>query len=328
MKSFKQYLRESIRVVNTQPPLPVNGWRVSLLFDNERAREVSFINAARKLKWNPDAIIVKSGSVRITVTIKKARSAQQAVLIATKLLPELNLEEVAIEVKPFDEAKRVPLVVAAKDVITDLERFVRNQGPGPDKRLAALKSALKSGKISVLLSATKNVIDDLERFNRNQGPGPDKRLASLKAAITRGILGEETLNELNVSISGLGKVADKFGREWYPIEMKYQPADVKSGLVSNFEKAARKKGWAVASNTVPMNPRDRKGFAAKVFGITVGFGPAPGPFAQILISVNDAKNERNAIKQLERLATISKLKNPFIRIAKNLKKFLKAPFKV
>ncbi|MEK0340364.1 MAG: hypothetical protein QQN46_09150, partial [Nitrosopumilus sp.] len=123
MKSFKQYLRESIRVVDTQPPLPVNGWRVSLLFDNERAREVSFINAARKLKWNSDAIIVKSGSVRITVTIKKARSAQQAVLIATKLLPVLA--EAAIEVKPFDEAKRVPLVVAAKDVVTDLERFVR-----------------------------------------------------------------------------------------------------------------------------------------------------------------------------------------------------------
>ena len=87
------------------------------------------------------------------------------------------------------EAKRVPLVVAAKDVVADLERFGRNQGPGPDRRLAALKSALKSGKIAVLLSATKNIIDDLEKFNRTQGPGPGNRLASLKAAITRGILG-------------------------------------------------------------------------------------------------------------------------------------------
>ena len=87
------------------------------------------------------------------------------------------------------EAKRVPLVVAAKDVVADLERFGRNQGPGPDKRLAALKSALKSGKIAVLLSATKNIIDDLEKFNRTQGSGPGNRLSSLKAAITRGILG-------------------------------------------------------------------------------------------------------------------------------------------
>ena len=226
------------------------------------------------------------------------------------------------------EAKRVPLVTAAKDVVADLERFVRNQGPGPDKRLAALKSALKSGKISVLLSATKNIIDDLERFNRNQGPGPDKRLASLKAAITRGILGEETLNELQLNIKGLGIVQDKNGREWYPVEMKYRPEDVKSGLVGNFEKAARKKGWVVASNTVAMNPRDREGFSAKAFGITFGFGPALGPFAQILINVNDAKNESAAIRKIETLATISKLKNPFIRIAKNLKKFLKAPFKI
>lgn len=87
------------------------------------------------------------------------------------------------------EAKRVPLAVAAKDVVADLERFGRNQGPGPDRRLATLKSAIKSGKTGTLLSATKDVIDDLERFNRTQGPGPDKRLGSLKAAITRGILG-------------------------------------------------------------------------------------------------------------------------------------------
>ncbi len=89
----------------------------------------------------------------------------------------------------LQEAKRVPLATAAKDVVDDLERFGRNQGPGPDKRLAALRSAIKSGKTSALLSATKSIVDDLERFNRTQGPGPDKRLASLKAAIARGILG-------------------------------------------------------------------------------------------------------------------------------------------
>lgn len=93
------------------------------------------------------------------------------------------------------EAKRVSLPVAAKDVVDDLERFGRNQGPGPDKRLAALKSAIKSGKSSALLSATKSVVDDLERFNRTQGPGPDQRLASLKAAITRGILGSGLTEE-------------------------------------------------------------------------------------------------------------------------------------
>lgn len=87
------------------------------------------------------------------------------------------------------EAKRVSLVVAGKAVLDDLERFGRNQGPGPDRRLAVLKSALKSAKISTLLSATKNVVDDLERFNRTQGPGPGSRLANLKSAITRGILG-------------------------------------------------------------------------------------------------------------------------------------------
>jgi hypothetical protein len=91
------------------------------------------------------------------------------------------------------EAKRVPLMVAAKDVVADLERFGRNQGPGPDKRLATLKTAIKSGKTPDLLSATKAIVDDLERFNRTQGPGPGNRLGSLKAAITRGILGEAKL---------------------------------------------------------------------------------------------------------------------------------------
>ncbi len=102
MKSFKEYLRESIRVVDAEPPLPVNGWRITFLFDNEKAREMPFINAARKLKWNPHATIVRSGKVRITVTIKKALSAAEAVMKATKLLP--NLEETAIEVKSLDEA--------------------------------------------------------------------------------------------------------------------------------------------------------------------------------------------------------------------------------
>ena len=90
----------------------------------------------------------------------------------------------------LNEAKRVPLLAAAKDVVDDLERFVRNQGPGPDRRLAALQSAIKKGNKALLLTAAKNVMDDLERFNRNQGPGPDKRMDSLKAAITRSILGE------------------------------------------------------------------------------------------------------------------------------------------
>ena len=36
------------------------------------------------------------------------------------------------------EAKRVPLAVAAKDVVADLERFGRNQGPGPDRVLLLL----------------------------------------------------------------------------------------------------------------------------------------------------------------------------------------------
>ncbi len=89
----------------------------------------------------------------------------------------------------LNEAKRVPLLAAAKDVVDDLERFVRNQGPGPDRRLATLQSALKKGSKPLVLAAAKNIMDDLERFNRNQGPGPDKRMASLKAAITRAILG-------------------------------------------------------------------------------------------------------------------------------------------
>jgi len=95
----------------------------------------------------------------------------------------------------LQEAKRVPLATAAKDIIVDLERFGRNQGPGPDKRLATLKSAIKSRKTPGLLSAMKAIVDDLERFNRTQGPGPDQRLASLKAAITRGILGEGLVEE-------------------------------------------------------------------------------------------------------------------------------------
>lgn len=129
MKSFKEYLRESVRVVDVQPPLPVNGWRVSLLFDNEKAREMPFINAARKLKWNPDAVIEKSGKVRITVTIKKARSANQAFTMAMDLLPELA--EVAIEMKPLDEAA--------------LNRNVTISFPNVGKRVEAMKAAVAQG---------------------------------------------------------------------------------------------------------------------------------------------------------------------------------------
>ncbi len=96
-------MRENISVVDAQPPLPVNGWQITFLFDNEKAREMPFINAARKLKWNPHAVIVRSGKVRITVTIKKALSAAEAVMKATKLLP--HLAEAAIEIKSLDEAR-------------------------------------------------------------------------------------------------------------------------------------------------------------------------------------------------------------------------------
>lgn len=95
----------------------------------------------------------------------------------------------------LNEAKRVPLLAAAKAVVDDLERFVRNQGLGPDRRLATLQSAIKKGSKAPLLTAAKAVMDDLERFNRNQGPGPDQRMASLKGAITRSILEEARTKE-------------------------------------------------------------------------------------------------------------------------------------
>ena len=122
-------LRESIRVVDAQPPLAVNGWRITFLFDNEKAREMPFINAARKLKWDPNAIIVRSGKVRITVTIKKALSAAEAVMKATKLLP--NLEEATIEVKSLDEVV--------------LNRRVTISFPNVGKRVEAMKAAVAQG---------------------------------------------------------------------------------------------------------------------------------------------------------------------------------------
>ncbi len=93
------------------------------------------------------------------------------------------------ELRELREAKRVPLIVAVKDVLRDLAAFGKTQGPGPDKRLAALKAGIVRGNPALLVAA-KDIIDDLERFGRNQGFGPDRRLNTLKAAITRGILGE------------------------------------------------------------------------------------------------------------------------------------------
>ena len=140
-------------------------------------------------------------------------------------------------------------------------------------------------------------------------------------------ISEETLNELVLSVVG-DSVQDKSGTIWFPIEIKYFPEDVKSGLVTTFEKAARKKGYLVTSNTPPINPKDRFGSVTKLFFVTLTFGPTPGPFSQILISNKAAKNEQDAIKKIERLAALSKLKNPFIRAAKGVKKLLQKTFKV
>lgn len=96
----------------------------------------------------------------------------------------------------LNEAKRVPLILAVRDVLRDLGEYVKHgvsggepAKAGADRRLAELKKGIIRGG-DHLLSAAKKVIDDLERFNRTQGAGPDVRLATLKASITRSILGE------------------------------------------------------------------------------------------------------------------------------------------
>ncbi len=96
----------------------------------------------------------------------------------------------------LDEAKKVPLIAAAKDVVDDLEQFTQVAQPkgrpifGLKRRIVTLKSAIQKGSEVLVLAAAKNIMDDLERFNRStQGPGR-QRMASLKAAITRSILGE------------------------------------------------------------------------------------------------------------------------------------------
>ncbi|MEK0339003.1 MAG: hypothetical protein QQN46_02090 [Nitrosopumilus sp.] len=153
MKTFEQFqqdLRESIRVVDTEPPLPVNGWRVTFLFDKEKAKEISFINAARKLKMNPNAIIKSSGKVEITVTIKKASSAVEAVLKAKRILP--NLIETVIEVKSLDEADSFLKVYGVSNDEWIVDRFVKGnprhrsggrQGVPYKKKGQALKAAKK-----------------------------------------------------------------------------------------------------------------------------------------------------------------------------------------
>ena len=134
-----------------------------------------------------------SFSAREFDVVVKATDAKQA---QKKTSDALVKARRMMQHESLDEAKRVPLLAAAKDVLDDLERFTQVTQPkgrpvfGLKRRITTLKAAIQKGSGVLVLAAAKDIVDDLERFNRTQGPGPFQRLASLKAAITRSILGE------------------------------------------------------------------------------------------------------------------------------------------
>jgi len=127
------------------------------------------------------------------------------------------------------------------------------------------------------------------------------------------------LHELDLTVVG-DAVQSKDGSVWFPIEIKYDLEDVKSGIVARFEKALRKKGHGVVSNTVPLKPADRFGFDFKLGPLVLTFRPAEGPFAQIAVA--NAKNQKNAIAKIERIATLTKLTNPIFTAVRNVKKLI------
>ena len=101
------------------------------------------------------------------------------------------------DMRMVSETKRLPLIRAAKVVLSDLGMFKRGVGlkkdskpkPGLDRRIEALKTGIIRGK-PFLVAAAKDIVDDLERFNRFKGLSGDSDLTNLKAAISRTILGE------------------------------------------------------------------------------------------------------------------------------------------
>lgn len=177
--------------------------------------------------------------------------------------------EADMRLHSLKEAKRVPLIRAVRDVLSDLGLFRSGVGlaktqipkPGLDRRITALKTGIVRGK-PFLLAAAKDVVDDLERFVRFQGAGPDVRLANLKAAITRSILGEDRLHEVTFPTSkdpGITEIRNsvKFlgkGRQFlkdrpepvWEFEIKsLKPSELPSRYFQNFVKNLSELEWEV-----------------------------------------------------------------------------------
>jgi len=139
--------------------------------------------------------VVDSFSAREFDVVVKASDAKQAQKKTSDGLVKARRSKERFN-ESLNEAKRLPLIRAVKDVLRDLGEYVKTgvsggeaAKAGADRRLSELKKGIIRGG-DQLLTAAKNVVDDLERFNRTQGAGPVDRLATLKASITRSILGE------------------------------------------------------------------------------------------------------------------------------------------
>ena len=117
----------------------------------------------------------------------------------------------------------------------------------------------------------------------------------------RTYLRESTLNEFKtgfrLGIESQNRLKDQDGNIWYGVDISYNMDDFAGGLVQTFEEAVEKKGYFVVPGKTFLRS------------------------AQVV--VNDAKNQADANKKVKRIAIASRIKNPFIEAAHDLKGMVK-----
>ncbi len=110
-------------------------------------------------------------------------------------------------------------------------------------------------------------------------------------------LQESTLNELRtgfrLGLDGQTRLKDEDGNIWYGVDIDYNMDNFIEGLVQTFENAVEKKGYFVVPGKTFLRS------------------------AQVV--VHDAKNQADANKKVKRIAIASRIKNPFIEAAHDLK---------
>ncbi len=114
-------------------------------------------------------------------------------------------------------------------------------------------------------------------------------------------LRESTLYEFRtgfrLGLDGQHRLKDQDGNIWYGVDIDYNMDDFQGGLVQTFEEAVEKKGYFVVPGKTFLRS------------------------AQVV--VNDAKNQADANKKVKRIAIASRIKNPFIEAAHDLKGMVK-----